>query len=138
HRHTIGVGSGLIGNKFVFDGRLSTVKSDGYIDRGSSDLKSYYLSGGYYGEKAIVKAIAFGGQEITYQSWNGVPESRLKNDNEGMLITAGDLGFNGEQTNNLLNSNSRTFNMFLYPNQVDNYKQGNYQLHFSYRFNPKL
>jgi iron complex outermembrane receptor protein len=138
HRHTVGVGSGLINNKFVFDARMSMVKSDGYIDRGSSDLKSYYLSGGYYGNKTIVKAIAFGGQEITFQSWNGVPESRLKNDYEGMLVTAGDLGFNGEQTNNLLNSKSRTFNMFLYPNQVDNYKQDNYQLHLSHRFNPNL
>lgn len=138
HRHTIGVGSGLINNKLVFDARLSTVKSDGYIDRGSSDLKSYYLSGGYYGKKSIVKAIAFGGQEITYQSWNGVPESRLKSDYEGMLLTAGELGFNQEQTNNLLNSNRRTFNMFLYPNQVDNYKQDNYQLHFSQRIDPNL
>ena len=138
HRHTVGFGSGLISNKFVFDARLSTVLSDGYIDRASSNLKSYYLSGGYYGDKTIVKAIAFGGQEITYQSWNGVPESRLKNDLDGMLVTAGDQEWDQQQTENLLNSNSRTFNMFLYPNQVDNYKQDNYQLHFSHRFNPKL
>jgi iron complex outermembrane receptor protein len=37
-----------------------------------------------------------------------------------------------------LNSNSRTFNMFLYPNQVDNYKQDNFQLHLSHRFNPNF
>lgn len=134
HRHTVGVGTGLINNRFVFDGRMSMIKSDGYIDRASSNLKSYYLSGGYYGDKTMLKAIAFGGQEITYQSWNGVPESRLRNDTDGMAVTAGDLGFNQEQTDNLLNSNSRTFNMFLYPNQVDNYKQDNYQLHFSHRF----
>lgn len=136
HRHTIGFGSGLINNKFVFDGRLSTIKSDGYIDRASSDLKSYYMSGGYYGEKTMLKGIVFGGQEITYQSWNGVPESRLKNDADGMAVTAADQGWNQEQTDNLLNSDSRTFNMFLYPNQVDNYKQDHYQLHFSHRFNP--
>lgn len=138
HRHTVGFGSGLIADKFVFDGRLSAVQSDGYIDRGSSNLKSYYLSGGYYGEKTMLKGIAFGGQEITYQSWNGVPESRLNNDHEGMLTTAAAEGWNDTQIANLLNSNSRTFNMFLYPNQVDNYKQDNYQLHFSHRFNPKL
>lgn len=138
HRHTIGFGTGLIDNKFVFDGRLSTVLSDGYIDRGSSDLKSFYLSGGYYGDKTMVKGIAFGGQEITYQSWNGVPESRLKNDEDGMIVTAADQGWNQQQIDNLRNSNSRTFNMFIYPNQVDNYKQDNYQLHFSHRFNPKL
>lgn len=137
-RHTIGFGSGLLGNKFVFDGRLSTIKSDGYIDRASSDLKSYYMSGGYYGDKTMLKAIVFGGQEITYQSWNGVPESRLKNDRDGMMATAADQGWNTDQTNHLLTSDSRTFNMFTYPNQVDNYKQDHYQLHFSHRFNQNL
>lgn len=139
HRHTIGFGSGLINNKFAFDGRLSAVKSDGFIDRASSNLKSYYLSGGYYGERTIIKGIAFGGQEITYQSWNGVPESRLKGDTDAMMVTAGAEGWNQTQIDNLLNSNSRTFNMFLYPNQVDNYKQDNYQLHVSHRgINPKF
>ncbi len=134
HRHTVGIGSGLLNNMFVFDGRLSLVKSDGFIDRASSNLKSFYLSGGYYGKKTMVKAIAFGGQEVTYQSWNGVPESRLKNDFEGMLATIADQGWNQQQANHLLNSNSRTFNMFTYPNQVDNYSQYHYQLHFSHRF----
>lgn len=140
HRHTIGFGTGLMNNKLVFDGRLSMVKSNGFIDRGSSDLKSYYLAGGYYGKKAMIKAIAFGGQEITYQSWNGVPESRLNNDQEGMQVTIDDQGWRDKPAlmDNLLNSNSRTFNMFLYPNQVDNYRQDNYQLHFSYRFNPNF
>jgi len=138
HRHTIGFGSGIINNKFVFDGRLSMIQSDGYIDRASSNLKSYYMSGGYYGEKTMLKAIVFGGQEITYQSWNGVPESRLRNDADGMTVTAADQEWNQELTGNLQNSNSRTFNMFLYPNQVDNYKQDHYQLHFSHRFNQAL
>ena len=139
HRHTIGVGSGLINGKFVFDARVSTIMSDGYIDRGSSNLKSFYLSGGYYGKKTIVKAVAFGGQEVTYQSWNGIPESKLNNDPEAMQVTIGDLGWtNPDLIKNLLNSNPRTFNMFIYPNQVDNYKQDNYQLHFSHRFNEKF
>lgn len=138
HRHTIGFGTGLINTRFVFDGRLSTIQSDGYIDRASSNLKSYYMSGGYYGEKTMLKAIVFGGQEITYQSWNGVPESRLKNDEDGMAVTAADQEWGQAQTYNLLHSDSRTFNMFLYPNQVDNYKQDHYQLHFSHRFNPGL
>jgi iron complex outermembrane receptor protein len=135
-RHTIGLGSGVVNGKFVFDGRLSTIKSDGYIDRASSDLKSYYMSGGYYGEKTMLKAIVFGGQEITYQSWNGVPESRLKNDGDAMEVTALAEGWNEEQRRNLLTSDNRRFNMFLYPNQVDNYKQDHYQLHFSHRFVP--
>lgn len=91
-RHTVAFGTGLINQKFAFDGRLSQIASDGFIDRASSDLKSYYLSGGYYGKKTMIKAIAFGGKEITYQSWYGVPESRLNNDEEAMLETAATEG----------------------------------------------
>ncbi|MFM9839222.1 MAG: TonB-dependent receptor [Cyclobacteriaceae bacterium] len=137
HRHTIGLGTGLI-KKFTFDGRLSLIKSDGFIDRASSDLNSYYLAGGYYGDKTIVKAIVFGGQEITYQSWYGVPQSRLNNDVTAMQETAAAEGWNTEQIANLLNSNSRTFNSYTYKNQVDNYRQDHYQLHTSHRFNNYL
>ncbi len=138
HRHTIGLGTGLINNKFAVDGRASLIKSDGFIDRASSDLKSYYLSGGYYGDKTIIKAIAFGGNEITYQSWYGVPESRLNNNTDAMLETASVEGWNAEQTDNLLQSNSRTFNSYTYKDQVDNYGQEHYQLHFSHRVDPSL
>ncbi len=137
-KHTLGIGSGLIDNKFVFDGRMSKINSDGFIDRASSDLSSYYLSGGYYGNKTMVKAIVFGGKEITYQSWWGVPQSRLQNDVPGMLQTASDEGWNAEQTQNLLISGSRTFNSYTYKDQVDNYGQNHYQLHLSHRFNPQL
>lgn len=136
-RHTVSFGTGLINDKFVFDGRVSQIKSDGYIDRASSDLKSYYLSGGYYGKKTMLKAIVFGGKEITYQSWYGVPESRLKNDEEAMLETAASEGWNQEQTDNLLSS-GRTFNIYTYENQVDNYAQDHYQLHASHRFSEVL
>jgi iron complex outermembrane recepter protein len=132
-RHTVGFGTGLK-NNFAFDGRLSLIKSDGFIDRASADLKSYYLSGGYYGKKTFLKAIVFGGQETTYQSWNGVPESRLNNDVAAMLETATIQGWNAEQRSNLLTSNSRTFNIFLYKDQVDKYAQDHYQLHLSHRF----
>ena len=132
-RHTFNFGSGLLNDRFVVDGRISRIFSDGYIDRAYSDLQSYYFSGGYYSGKTMLKAILFGGQERTYQSWYGVPESRLKNDTEAMLVTAINEGWNEEQTNNLLQSGSRTFNPYLYENQVDNYKQDHYQLHFSHQ-----
>lgn len=136
HRHTVGFGTGLK-NNFAFDGRLSLIGSDGYIDRATSDLKSYYMAGGYYGKKTIVKGIVFGGKEITYQSWYGVPQSRLNNDTNAMLETAAAEGWNQDQINNLLNS-GRTFNIYTYPNQVDNYSQDHYQLHFSHRANSYL
>lgn len=136
-RHTVAFGTGLINDKFVFDGRVSSINSDGYVDRASSDLKSYYLSGGYYGKKTMIKAIVFGGKEITYQSWYGVPESRLNNDEAAMLETAYIEGWNQEQTDNLLTS-GRTFNLYTYKDQVDNYAQDHYQLHVSHRFSESL
>jgi len=136
HRHTVGFGTGLK-NKFAFDARLSMIGSDGYIDRATSDLKSYYVSGGYYGSKTMIKAIAFGGKETTYQAWNGVPQSRLNNDVPAMLVTADEAGWNAEQTSNLLTS-GRTFNSFTYSNQTDNYTLDNYQLHLSHQASSQL
>lgn len=137
-RHTIGLGTGMINDRFSFDARASLIKSDGYIDRAASNLKSYYASGGYYGENTIIKAIAFGGHEVTYQSWYGVPESRLNNDVAGMMTTATIEGWNAQQTDNLLSSSSRTFNIYVYKDQVDNYSQDNFQLHFSHKVSPSV
>ncbi len=136
-RNTVAFGTGLLNNKFVFDGRLSKITSDGYIDRASSDLKSYLVSGGYYGDKTMLKAIIFGGKEATYQSWYGVPESRLKNDEAGMLETAATEGWNQQQIDNLLSA-GRTFNLYTYENQEDNYQQDHYQFHASHRATDKL
>lgn len=137
-RHSLSFGTGLLNNHFVVEGRVSKVLSDGFIDRASSDLQSYYLSAGFYTGKTILKAILFGGKERTYQSWYGVPESRLNNDEEAMLVTASNEGWNEEQTINLLQSSSRTFNPYLYKNQVDDYRQDHYQLHFSHQLSPAV
>lgn len=133
-RNTLGFGTGLMNNRWSVDGRVSKISSDGFIDRASSDLASYYFSAGYYTSKTLVKAIVFGGKEVTYQSWYGVPESRLRNDTEAMLVTAANEGWTDEQTQHLLNSNNRTFNIYTYTNQVDDYAQDHYQLHASHRF----
>lgn len=101
-KNTIRVGSGLLKNKFTIDGRLSRISSDGYVDRASSNLKSFYFSGAYFGKKSFVRLNVFSGKEITYQAWEGVPENLL-------------------QTN-------RTFNLYTYKNQTDNYRQDHYQL----------
>ncbi|MBC7758890.1 MAG: TonB-dependent receptor, partial [Phormidesmis sp. FL-bin-119] len=111
-KNTVNVGTGLINSKFSFDGRLSRIKSGGYIDRGSSDLKSYFLSGAYYGKASLLRANVFSGTEKTYQAWNGIPE-------------------------NLLNTN-RTFNSFTYDDQTDNYVQNHYQLLYSKTISSKV
>ncbi len=121
-RATAKAGTGIINNRWSFDVRMSQLGSDGFIDRGASDLRSWYLSGGYYGEKLTVKAITFSGRERTYQCWNGVPQDSIKAGNytynpAGMYIdSAGKEAF--------------------YKDQVDNYGQDYYQLHFTYQSNP--
>jgi iron complex outermembrane receptor protein len=120
-RYTLRAGTGLIKNKWTFDGRVSRISSDGYIDRASSDLNSYYLSGGYYGKKTIVKAIFFGGGEKTYQSWNGIDEETIK-------------------TNRTFNSAGALYDenwnvTGYYDNEVDNYNQDHYQLHLTQKLN---
>lgn len=136
-KNTLKAGTGIIKNHYAIDVRLSNILSNGYIDRSKSNLKSYYVSGVWFNNKSMLKFITFGGKEITYQAWNGVPESRIKNDKEGMLAYAERNGFSEEETNNLLNS-SRTYNYFTYKNQVDHYKQTHYQLHFNHSFSNQL
>ena len=108
-KNNIEFGTGLINGKWTFDGRLSSITSDGYIDRASSDLKSSYFSGGYYGETQSLKAIVFTGHERTYQVWNGVPQSYL--------------------------DSLPTFNPYNYEDEVDDYGQTHFQLHYNKQFN---
>jgi iron complex outermembrane receptor protein len=116
-------GTGIINNNgelnFEFNGRVSTIRSDGYIDRATSDLKSYYFSANIYNNTTLIKAIAFGGHEITYQAWYGIDAETLKNDRT--YNPAGEIYDNG----NLLG---------FYDEQVDNYRQDHYQLHINHSF----
>tara|TARA_B110000027_G_scaffold4865_1_gene4484 strand:- start:10778 stop:13039 length:2262 start_codon:yes stop_codon:yes gene_type:complete len=115
-KNTIKLGTGLIDGKWNFEGRLSKVASDGFIDRASSDLNSYYLSGSYLGEKTSIQAVVFSGQEVTYQAWNGIPLSFLENNSDS----------------------GKTYNPYEYENEVDNYNQSHYQLHFTNKPNKNL
>lgn len=123
-KNTIAAGTGLINNHFTFDARASRINSDGYIDRASSRLTSYYISGGYYGKKSVLKAIMFSGQEKTYQAWNYVLQDSLK---------AGNRTFNSCGMYYDANGNIK-----YYDNETDNYKQDNYQLHFIQTINSRL
>ncbi len=105
-------GSGLFNGKFTFDGRVSKITSDGYVDRAFSDLKSYFVSGAYYGKSTIVKLNMFSGKERTYQAWYGIPKDMLETD--------------------------RTHNPYTYENETDNYQQDHYQMLFSQKINSDL
>jgi iron complex outermembrane receptor protein len=120
-RYTLRAGTGLINNQWTFDGRVSRITSDGYIDRASSELNSYYFSGGYYGKKTIVKAIFFGGGEKTYQSWNGIDEEMMKTNR-----TFNSAGALYDENYNVTG---------YYDNEVDDYRQDHYQLHLTQQLN---
>jgi iron complex outermembrane receptor protein len=107
-RHTVSAGSGLIANKFTVDARFSRISSDGYVDRATSSLWSWYASAAYHGKKTMIRFNVLGGRERTYQSWYGTPEDSL-------------------ETN-------RTFNFYDYENEVDNYGQDHYQLIIAHEF----
>jgi iron complex outermembrane receptor protein len=132
-KHSVGVSSGLLKEKFSFDARLSKVSSDGFIDRASSDLKSFFVSGGYFTANTILKVNVFSGLEETYQAWNGVPSVRLNNDIAGMQRYAEHWLYSEKQVDEMINSNSRTYNLYTYENEVDYYQQDHYQLLFSHK-----
>ena len=117
-KSTLLFGTGLMANKFSVDGRLSYIHSEGYIDRAFSNLKSYYLSGGYYGKNTTIRLITFSGFERTYQAWEGVPLDSLPT-NRTYNPAGEHTGKNGETE--------------YYNNQTDNYQQDHYQCLWSQR-----
>ncbi|MFD2516218.1 TonB-dependent receptor [Pontibacter locisalis] len=136
-KNNVRFGTGLINGKFAFDGRLSRITSDGYIDRASSDLKSLYFSGGYFGERTSVKFITFSGQEKTYQAWYGTPEALVYGNAADLQDYIDRNWIEGADKENLLTS-GRRYNYYTYDNETDNYQQDHYQLHLSHDFLPGL
>lgn len=134
-KNSVSVGSGLLNNKFTFDARLSKITSDGFIDRASADLKSFYVSGAFITDRTIIKLNVFSGLEHTYQAWNGVPSVRLNNDLSGMQRYADHWLYSQKKTDEMINSNSRTYNLYTYENEVDHYQQDYHQLLFSHTLN---
>ena len=120
-RHTLKFSTGLLNDHIEISGRLASIASDGYIDRASSDLNSYFLQGIYQDDNTLLKALVFGGHEITYQSWFGVDPFTLENDRT--------YNFAGE----IYNANGDLTG--YYDNQVDNYRQDHYQFHWNQKYN---
>ncbi len=98
---------------FYVAGRFSKVNSDGYLERATSDLYSYFGAVGYQGEKAKVDLTLFGGKEKTYMAWDGVDKETLERNPRYNPA--------GEYTDD-------AGNVAYYDNQTDNYKQQHAQL----------
>jgi iron complex outermembrane recepter protein len=118
-KNTVKAGSGLIDNHFTVDARLSQVSSNGYIDRASTNLKSFYFSTAYINKKSTLRLNVFSGKEKTYQAWYGVAENLLTTD----------------RTNNPAGTEKPGS---PYENETDNYQQDHYQLFFNHSFTPNL
>ena len=115
-KNNIQFGSGLLGKHFTVDGRVSRISSDGYIDRATSNLKSFFLSTAFVNEKNSLRLNVFSGKEKTYQAWNGVAENLLATD----------------RTNNPSGNEKPGV---PYNNETDNYTQTHYQLFYNHKFN---
>ena len=108
-KHSVKFSTGKINDVFEVSGRLSKINSDGYVDRAFSNLKSYFVQGTYNNNGTLIKALTFGGHEKTYQSWEGLTKQQLEED--------------------------RRQNPYTYENEIDNYKQDHYQLHWNQKIN---
>lgn len=115
-KHSLKAGTGLLENRWTIDARLSSLSSDGYIDRASTSLQSFFTSAAWYGNKTLLRANVFSGNEKTYQAWDGVPSYIL-------------------DTNRTWNGIGSYYDadgkIHYYDNETDNYKQDHYQLFYT-------
>jgi iron complex outermembrane receptor protein len=115
-KHTLSFGTGLHDNLEI-NVRLSQIVSDGYIDRASSNLFGYFFNANYVTNSTLIKALAFGGKEKTYQAYWGIEDpDKLKSDR---TFNPAGMYFDADG------------NMKFYDNETDNYVQNHFQLHCS-------
>ena len=119
-KHSVKFSTGLLNDQVEISGRVSNITSDGYIDRASSDLKSYFLQGSYKTDNTFIKALVFGGREVTYQSWFGIDEQTLSTN-----PTFNPAGMYSDEDGTVR----------FHQNQVDDYDQDHYQLIWNERYN---
>ena len=117
-RGTLEGKTGLLNSGWFAEGRLSRIHSDGYIDRATADLESWFGKVGFQSDKQSLTLLGFGGNEVTYQAWNGVPVQYIDDPDLRTFNTVG-LEAPGEP----------------YDNEVDNYTQRHAQLHYANSLN---
>lgn len=119
HKETLRVGTGLVGNHWAFDARLSNIGTDGYIDRAEANLYSYFAQAGYYGDNTMIRLLMFGGSEKTYHAWDYASKE--------------DMAKYGRRYNPCGLYYDNKGNVAYYDNQTDNYIQHNFQIHLNRR-----
>lgn len=113
-------GTGITKRGLSFDMSYTGQSTDGYVRNGFADQQSLFLSGSYYGERSLLKAIVIIGHQHTGITWNGEDASML--DIDPTYNSAGEyydaLG-----------------NVYYYNNESDNYNQRRYQFYWTYLLN---
>jgi iron complex outermembrane receptor protein len=127
NKQAVHIASGLMG-RWVVDARLTHIGSDGYIERGATDLKSYMLQGAYYGNRTTVKLISFGGKAKTNLTYTGVTKQEMelygrRYHTEGQYETSHGPYVLADGTH-----------VDYYDDQTDNYLQLNNQIIVNHRF----
>lgn len=120
NKESLRVGSGLLGGRWSADLRLTHASSDGYIDRAFSKFWSYFGQIAYNHHNTSVRMIAFGGREQTYHAWYYASREEMEQ-----------FGRRYNPAGQYINSDGE---IAYYPNQTDNYRQHNFQLHWSQMF----
>ena len=119
-KNTVKAGTGLVNDHFTADIRLSSIKSNGFVDRAKSDLQSYYFSTAYIGNNNTFRLNIFSGKEKTYQAWYGISQADLDAGNRTINYAGTEKP--GEP----------------YKNETDNFRQDHYQLFFDRKINSKI
>jgi iron complex outermembrane receptor protein len=125
-KNSMAFGTGLIDSHWFLEGKVTAIKSDGYIDRARSNLSSYFAQTGYYSQNTIIKLIGFGGREETYQAWYGIDSATLYNPEYGRTYN-----WTGAYTD-------KDGNIKFYNDMIDHYDQDHVQLHYLHNFSDSL
>ena len=121
HKVSVRTGSGLLGDHWNVDARISNIGSDGYIDRATSKLWSYMGQIAYRNGGTNMRLIGLGGKEETYMAWD--------------YATKEEMAKYGRRYNPCGRYTASDGSTAYYPDQKDNYTQHNFQLHLGQRIN---
>ena len=114
NRETVKVSSGLFGDHWTVDARISHIGSDGYIDRAFSKLWSYMGQLAYQSDNTILRLLAFGGKEQTYMAWDYASKEEMEE--------------YGRRYNPCGRYTASDGSVAYYPDQCDNFTQHHFQL----------
>ena len=116
-QYDIAAGTGITGSGFALDVAYNGQTTEGFVRNGWADQQSLFLSGSYYGERSLLKAVAIIGRQHTGITWNGEYASSL--DLDPRYNSAGEY-------------QDAAGNVLYYGNECDFYNQRRYQLYWSF------